>query len=138
METGQTTLEPQSAKRFSLVQIFQYTLLILIFTGLVLWSFWDFSPNPGSHSIVVYGFSILRDVMAREILPTFQHQWQTKTGERVQFITSFAGSGSITDRIIQGVPAQIAILSTESDALRLVEHGILPGPTWKNLPHAGE
>lgn len=75
--------------------------------------------------------------MHQELLPTFKTLWHKRTGENFEFITSFAGSGTITNQIIDGVPAEIAILSTESDAFRLIENAVLPGPTWKSLPNQG-
>jgi sulfate transport system substrate-binding protein len=71
------------------------------------------------------------------VLPAFQAGWQERNGERVEFATSFAGSGTITNQMILGVPADLAILSLELDALRLAEAGVLAGPTWSELPHAG-
>ena len=88
-------------------------------------------------TIIVYGFSILGETMNEAIFPEFQAQWQARTGERVEFISSFAGSETITNQIILGVPAEVAILSLELDALRLVEEKVLPGPTWHDLPHGG-
>jgi sulfate transport system substrate-binding protein len=75
--------------------------------------------------------------MNEEILPAFQTEWEGQTGERVEFITSFAGSGTITNQIILGVPADIAILSTELDANRLVENEILEEEAWHELPNKG-
>ena len=88
-------------------------------------------------TIVVYGFSILGETMNEAIFPEFQAQWKARTGERVEFISSFAGSGTITNQIILGVPAEVAILSLELDALRLVEEKVLPSPTWHDLPDDG-
>lgn len=84
-----------------------------------------------------YGFSILGEVMNRAIFPAFQAEWQASTGEHVEFVSSFAGSGTVTNQLIMGVPAEVALLSLELDALRLVEAGVLPGPTWRDLPHGG-
>jgi sulfate transport system substrate-binding protein len=88
-------------------------------------------------TIVFYGFSILGEVMNQSVFPAFQQLWQAQTGEHVEFITSFSGSGTVTNQIILGVPAEVALLSLELDALRLVEAGVLPGPTWRELPFDG-
>ncbi|MCF7801687.1 MAG: substrate-binding domain-containing protein [Candidatus Marinimicrobia bacterium] len=120
--------------------IFQYTLVLLIFVGLIIYALctaWLSGRGSGTRSVIIYGFSILGEAMNQEILPTFQQQWLEKTGEDIGFITSFAGSGEITEQLVKGVPAEIAILSTESDAMILMEKGVIRGPTWKNLPHAG-
>src|SRR5690606_39324896 len=82
-----------------------------------------------SDLIVVYGFSILGEVMNDGVFPAFQEHWKARTGEDVEFISSFGGSGTVTNQIILGVPAEVAILSLELDALRLVESGRVDGST---------
>ena len=112
----------------------------LLLGGLSLYAIWPWLPGgqrPSTRTLVVYGFSILGEVMNEGIFPAFQAQWQAQTGEQVEFISSFAGSGTVTNQIILGVPAEVAILSLELDALRLVDEGVLPGSTWRELPHAG-
>ena len=44
----------------------------------------------------------------------------------VEFLSSFAGSGTVTNQIIMGVPAELALLSLESDADRLAAAGVVP------------
>lgn len=107
--------------------------------GLLLYALWPWiSPAPRpTRTIIVYGFSILGEVMNDGIFPAFQQAWLAETGEQIEFISSFAGSGTITNQIILGVPAEVAVLSLELDAMRLVEAGVLPGPTWKRLPEKG-
>ncbi len=109
-------------------------------SSLILYALWPWLP--GTHgaptrTLVLYGFSILDEVMNEGIFPAFQKEWERQTGERIEFVSSFAGSGTITNQIILGVPAEVAILSLELDALRLVEAGVLAGPTWQKLPHQG-
>ena len=55
----------------------------------------------------------------------------------IEIVGSFAGSGTVTNQILLGVPAQLALLSLESDAQRLADAGIVPAGSWRNLPHAG-
>lgn len=107
----------------------------LVFYAVEPWLPWNSPARP--RTIVVYGFSILGDVMNKGIFPAFQDEWQARTGERVEFIASFAGSGTITNQIILGVPAQVGILSTELDAQRLVDAHVLPEANWRALPHNG-
>ncbi len=108
--------------------------------GLVIYALWPWLPGTRgapTRTLVVYGFSILDQAMNAGVFPAFQEAWRARTGEQVEFIASFSGSGTITNQIVLGVPAEVAILSLELDALRLVEAGVLPGPTWQQLPHAG-
>jgi sulfate/thiosulfate transport system substrate-binding protein len=116
------------------------TVFWLALISLGLYALWPWLPGTQAartRTIVVYGFSILGEVMNEGIFPAFQADWEVQTGEKVEFISSFAGSGTITNQIILGVPAEVAILSLELDALRLVDKRVLPGSIWRDLPHAG-
>lgn len=94
-------------------------------------------PSGGqSRTIVLYAFSIIEDVLKEEIIPAFQKDWREKTGEEVTFITSFAGSGTITNQIIFGAPGQIAMVSTEMDALRIKDAGFVV-TDWRSFPNEG-
>jgi len=108
--------------------------------ALVLYAAWPWLPwgrGQTVRTVVFYGFSILGEVMNEGVFPAFQAEWEERTGEHVEFVSSFSGSGTITNQMIMGVPADVALLSVEIDALRLVEAGVLPGPTWRDLPEAG-
>lgn len=119
--------------------VFKRLMLFLFLAGLIIYTLWPWLPGKDkpTRTLILYGFSILGDVMNEGIFPAFQEKWQKATGEDVAFISSYAGSGTITNQIIMGVPADVAILSLEPDALRLVENNVLPGPTWKSLPYDG-
>jgi sulfate transport system substrate-binding protein len=43
----------------------------------------------------------------------------------------------VTNQVILGVPAQVVLLSLESDAMRLAEAGTITRDGWKRLPQAG-
>jgi sulfate transport system substrate-binding protein len=88
-------------------------------------------------TLVVYGFSILGEAFERGVFPAFQEEWQSNTGQQVEFVSSFSGSGTITNQMVLGVPAEVAILSLELDAFRLEEAQVLAGPTWQDLPQHG-
>ncbi len=93
--------------------------------------------GPPRRTITLYGFSILGDVMNRGVFPAFADRWERETGERVELISAFAGSGTVTNQIKLGVPAQVAVLSLELDALALTNAGIINGRTWEKLPQRG-
>ncbi|MFO1501615.1 MAG: substrate-binding domain-containing protein [Verrucomicrobiota bacterium] len=109
--------------------------------GLLLYGLWPWLPLPHRprhpQTLVFYGFSVLAEVMNKGIFPAFQKQWQQQTGERVEFISSFAGSGTVRNQLAMGVPAQLALLSLELDAQQLVQAGVIPAESWRKLPHAG-
>lgn len=109
--------------------------------ALFFWALWPWLPFSGAanppRTIVFYGFSILGDVFNEGIFPAFQKEWRQRTGERIEILGSFAGSGTVTNQIILGVPADVALLSLESDAQKLAAAGVVPDGIWRELPHAG-
>lgn len=113
--------------------------ICLFFLGsYVLWPWLPFSKMADTpQTLIVYGFSITADVMNSAIFPTFQAKWLAETGERVEFVGAFAGSGTVTNQLIMGVPADIALLALESDAQRLADAGIITADSWQKLPHQG-
>jgi sulfate/thiosulfate-binding protein len=88
-------------------------------------------------TIVLYGFSILGDAINKGVFPEFQRAWKARTGERVELVSSFAGSGTVTNQILMGVPAQVALLSLELDAMKLAAAGVVRDGSWRSLPHGG-
>lgn len=128
------------ATRINWTQLWRLLLPLLVVGGLFLYAIWPWIPGtrgPAVRTVVLYGFSILGEVMNEAVFPAFQAEWQARTGEQVEFVDAFAGSGTITNQMILGVPAEVAILSLELDALRLVDAGVLAGRTWHGLPHGG-
>ncbi len=118
------------------------SLWTLLFLGaLAAWAAWPWLPFSRAAArrttIVFYGFSILGDTMNDAIFPAFQKIWAAEGGASIEFISSFAGSGTVTNQIIMGVPAQLALLSLESDAERLAEAGVIAPASWRELPHGG-
>lgn len=71
--------------------------------------------------IMVYGFSVMQDALEKDIFPGFSAKWKKERGEDVHFVSSFAGSETITNQILHGVGAEVAILSIERDVERLRE-----------------
>jgi ABC-type sulfate transport system substrate-binding protein len=109
--------------------------------ALLLYALWPWLPVPGRparpRTVVFYGFSILGEAMNQAVLPEFARRWRERTGERIEFVTSFAGSGTITNQLILGVPAQVGLLSLELDAERLAKAGVISPGSWRRLPHGG-
>src|SRR5215475_12822938 len=72
--------------------------------GLLLYALWPWLPGLGRkerpRTIILYGFSILGDALDRAVLPAFTRRWQAETGERVELITSYSGSGTVTNQLI--------------------------------------
>jgi sulfate/thiosulfate transport system substrate-binding protein len=116
-------------------------LVPLAGAALLLYALWPWLPVPGRaatpRTVVFYGFSILGEALNEDVLPAFARRWHEQTGERVEFATAFSGSGTVTNQLILGVPAQCALLSLELDAERLAKAGVIPAGSWRRLPHGG-
>src|SRR5258708_37951047 len=98
-------------------------------------------PRPPSESgggvhITLYGFSIMKESLEKAIYPAFAGKVKREHGFNVRFTSSFAGSETVTNQILQGVKAQVAILSIERDAQRLKDKGFVTSD-WHALPQKG-
>jgi sulfate/thiosulfate transport system substrate-binding protein len=87
-------------------------------------------------TITVYGFSIMKEALEKDIYPAFAAKWKREHGIDVNFVSSFAGSETVTNQILQGAPADLAILSIERDAQRLVQ-GKASTTDWHTFPNSG-
>jgi len=94
------------------------------------------SESGGAVNITVYGFSIMKESLEKAIYPAFTAKVKREHGLDVRFTSSFAGSETVTNQIIAGVKAQIAILSIERDAERLRDHKDVTSD-WHALPQKG-
>jgi sulfate transport system substrate-binding protein len=97
-------------------------------------------PKPpaegGDITITLYGFSILKESMEKAVFPGFIARWKQLHGQEVRFQSSFAGSETVTNQILQGAPAEVAILSIERDAQRLKSGGFTTSD-WHSYPSRG-
>ena len=90
----------------------------------------------GGVNITLYGFSIMKEPLEKFIYPAFKDKAKREHNLDIHFTSSFAGSETVTNQILQGVKAQIAILSIERDVQRLQEAGFV-NASWHNLPQKG-
>jgi sulfate/thiosulfate-binding protein len=90
----------------------------------------------GGLNITLYGFSIMKESLEKAIYPAFAAKWKLEHGQEVGFTSSFAGSETVTNQILQGVPAEIAILSIDRDAQRLKAGGFVTSD-WHAAPYKG-
>ena len=97
-------------------------------------------PKPmaegGDIMITLYGFSIMKESLEKAIFPAFTARWKQLHGQEVRFQSSFAGSETVTNQILQGAPAEVAILSIERDAQRLKNGGFVTSD-WHSSPSGG-
>jgi sulfate transport system substrate-binding protein len=111
--------------------------------GIALFAYavWPWTPMARTarppRTIVFYGFSILGEAINKGVFPDFQRRWKESHRENVEIVSSFAGSGTITNQVILGVPAHLALLSLELDADKLAGAGVVPAGSWRRFPFAG-
>lgn len=109
--------------------------------GLLLFGFWPWLPFSSAtaprRTVVFYGFSILAEPIERSVFPEFRRLWHDKTGEQIELISSFGGSGTVTNQVIMGVPAELVMVAHEPDADRLARAGLVEHASWRSLPHHG-
>ena len=101
---------------------------VLLTTILLVVSLVSCLPQPPSQqglNITVYAFSIMKESLEKGIYPGFAAKWKQEHGEDVAFTSSFAGSETVTNQILQGVPADVAILSIDRDVQRLKAGGFV-------------
>ena len=97
-------------------------------------------PKPpaesGDITITLYGFSIMKESLEKAIFPAFTSKWKQQHGQDVRFQSSYAGSETVTNQILRGAPADIAILPIERDADRLKKDGFVTSD-WHSFPAKG-
>jgi len=86
--------------------------------------------------IVVYGFSTEEAALTEEVFPAFQDYWRQHTGQEVTFQSKFAASEDLTDAIIEGAQADVAVLSNEQHAVWLHVNDVLE-TDWRTFPQGG-
>jgi ABC-type sulfate transport system substrate-binding protein len=87
-------------------------------------------------TITLYGFSVVKEPLEQEIFPAYQKLWLEKTGQALTFTPSYAGSELVTNQILSGVAADVAILAIERNADSLVK-GKVTRHKWRELPYGG-
>jgi sulfate/thiosulfate-binding protein len=94
------------------------------------------SETSGVVNITFYGFSVMKEPLEKAIFPAFSEKYKREHGQEVRFTSSFAGSETITNQILQGVRAEVAIFSIDRDPQRLKEKGFVTAD-WHAGPHKG-
>ncbi|MCF7905115.1 MAG: substrate-binding domain-containing protein [Candidatus Marinimicrobia bacterium] len=114
-----------------------FLVFIIALFSLVIWFSKDQPDILKPRTLTVYAFSAMEPVLEQRIIPAFQDFWQESYHERVEFITTFAGSGVITHQIMAQLPVEVALLSSELDAWRLQAGGIISYDEYEVLQKRG-
>lgn len=92
--------------------------------------------KPTPVQITVASCCVTEEVMRNRIIPGFTAYWKAKTGQDVVVDATFAGSGTLKNQILGGVPAQIGIFSSESYPMMLQEKGFITSD-WRKEKDRG-
>ena len=78
----------------------------------------------------------MKEPLEKAIYSGFAAKWKQEHGEDVRFTSSFAGSETVTNQILQGVRAEVGIFSIDRDPQRLKDKGFVSND-WHTSPHKG-
>jgi sulfate/thiosulfate transport system substrate-binding protein len=88
----------------------------------------------GKQPLLVASYAVTKGAYER-ILPRFAAAWKARTGQELDIRTSFAGSGTQSRAILDGLDADVASLALSADILKIEEAGLID-PGWeKELPN---
>jgi sulfate transport system substrate-binding protein len=76
-------------------------------------------------------------VFSDDIFPTFCSRWREERGAELRIVGSFGSIGKITNDILRGAPADMALLHGEIGVRQLIEAGIIPPDVSARLPRGG-
>jgi sulfate/thiosulfate transport system substrate-binding protein len=97
------------------------------------------TPQAGSgtaeqQELLLVSYAVTKSAYDR-ILPKFIEEYEAKTGTQLKVNTSYAGSGTQTRAIIDGLQADVASLALSADHIKLEESGKIQ-PGWQErLPN---
>jgi sulfate transport system substrate-binding protein len=115
--------------------------VLVVMAALLLYGLWPWLPGRARatppRTVVFYGFSILDHAITKDVFPAFRDHWWRTHREPLELISSFAGSGTITNQAIMGVPVELTLLALEADAERMAQSGVVSAGSWRELPHRG-
>ncbi len=92
--------------------------------------------SPGRITLTLGAYTTPREAYGKAIIPAFQQFWKQKTGQDVEFQTSYQGSGAQSRAIISGFEADVAALSLAEDVEKIVEAGLITHD-WKSGANRG-
>jgi sulfate transport system substrate-binding protein len=115
------------------------SITIAIMSGLILVSSLQgcsTTPSGNSVKLILGAYTTPREAYGKAIIPAFQKYWKERTGQDVEFDSSYVASGAQARAIIGGFEADIAALSLEGDIDKIAEAGLITHD-WKSGPNRG-
>lgn len=94
------------------------------------------SAAPAPVKLTLAGYAIAAESYEGEILPAFQRAWKESNQQDVSFERTFQASGAQARAIRDGMEADVAALSLETDIVVLEEAGLVTRD-WRSGPHGG-
>jgi sulfate transport system substrate-binding protein len=94
------------------------------------------SGETGRQSIVVYAFSVEEEALTEKVFPAFRAHWREQTGGEVIFQSVFGSSEELTQEILDGASADVAILANEQHAIWLRINDWVQ-TDWQTFSHHG-
>lgn len=98
--------------------------------GLMMVLLFSFSVQAQQPKTITFVSYAVTQSAYSKIIPQFIADWKKKTGETVAFRQSYAGSGSQTKAIINGLEADISALALAGDTKKLENAGLIK-PGWE-------
>lgn len=92
--------------------------------------------SDNTRTLILGAYTTPREAYNKAIIPAFQNYWRKKTGQQVEFQTSYLGSGAQARAIISGFEADVAALSLEDDIDNIAQAGLISSD-WKATPYQG-
>ncbi|MFY9345560.1 MAG: substrate-binding domain-containing protein [Planctomycetota bacterium] len=93
------------------------------------------TPRPPV-TLAIAGFSATREVLGSKQLPAFAKKWRREHEQPISFNPVFAGSEALTDVVMSGFAADLAMLALPPDMDRLVDAGLVRA-SWREAPNGG-
>lgn len=81
-------------------------------------------------TVTLVSYAVTQSAYSK-IIPKFTTEWKKKTGQNVVFRQSYAGSGTQTKAIINGLEADVAALALAGDTKKVEKAGLIK-PGWEN------
>lgn len=87
------------------------------------------SQNPQTVELTLVSFAVTKEAYSK-VIPLFQQKWKRERNQEVKFVESYAGSGTQTRAVIDGLEADIVHLALGFDVDRIQKAGLID-PGWE-------